>query len=126
MSKDELPIFNPLTPPVVVETVKMAGVPVAVRLACGPRCEERHCACGRAVPRLVTPTEWTCECGRPAETPQAVLTALETRAKLLAAEQACEEIGRLLSEQIRAFSADELLAYGEATSGKASGDATAG
>lgn len=50
---------------------------------------------------------------------QAVLTALATRAKLVSAEEAALELGKELSEQIRAFSAEELLAYAERTLGAA-------
>lgn len=76
--------------PTVVETVKMAGVE-------------------RSETSVLRPES---------ALPNAVLTALETRAMLLAAEQVCEEIGAKLSGQIRDFSAEELLAYGKATSGE--------
>ena len=46
---------------------------------------------------------------------QRVLDALETRAKLGAAEQACLDIGRMLSEQIRVFTGHEMISYAYAT-----------
>src|SRR5436190_22342617 len=75
-----LPIFNPERP-ITIESAKKAGIPQSETQV--------------LVPRLVGVDS--------AVATEAVLTALETRAKLLAAEQACEALGRLLSEQIRAF-----------------------
>ena len=82
----ELPIYNPL----VVERTERDGVPHSETSVVAPRLT------------LIKPTD-------------AVLAALETRAMLIAAEKACEEIGAKLSGQIREFSGNELIAYSEAT-----------
>lgn len=46
---------------------------------------------------------------------EAVQTALEIRAQLKAAEQACLELGAKLSGQLRTFNGNDFIAYGEAT-----------